>query len=62
MEHVHAGDRKIKGNKQDKTTDKVSGKTIDKAIDKTIDKDLSITEKAVIKLIATNPSITLIHR
>jgi len=26
---VHAGDRKIKGNKQDKTTDKVAGKTID---------------------------------
>jgi ATP-dependent DNA helicase RecG len=42
----------------DKTSDKATGKTIDKAIDKTIDKDLSITEKAVIKLIATNPSIT----
>jgi len=42
----------------DKTTDKASGKAIDKTIDKTIDKDLSITEKAVIKLIATNPSIT----
>ena len=39
LEHVHAGDRKIKGNKQDKTTYKVAGKTIDKAIDKTIDKD-----------------------
>ncbi len=38
--------------------DKTTEKTIDKAIDKTIDKDLSITEKAVIKLIATNPSIT----
>jgi len=42
----------------DKTTDKASGKAIDKTIDKTIDKDLSITEKAIIKLIATNPSIT----
>lgn len=33
-------------------------KTTDKAAGEAIDKDLSITEKAVIKLIATNSSIT----
>ena len=58
LERVHVGDRRIKGKKRDKMMDKAAGKAIDKTIDKTIDKDLSITEKAVIKLIATNPSIT----
>ncbi|MBP7233069.1 MAG: winged helix-turn-helix transcriptional regulator [Syntrophaceae bacterium] len=37
---------------------KFADKAAGEAIDKTIDKDLSITEKTVIKLIATNPSIT----
>ncbi len=38
----------------DKTTDNATEKTIDK----TIDKDLSVTEKAIIKLITPKPSIT----
>jgi predicted HTH transcriptional regulator len=40
--------------KQEKTT----ARTIDKTIDKTIDNNLTATEKAILNLLQSNPSLT----